>query len=70
MSVLPTPIRVMLRMSIFLRPIRSPKWPNTMPPSGRAKYPVASVPKLATVPTSGSRFEKKILLNTIAEAVA
>jgi hypothetical protein len=27
--------------SIDLRPTRSPKWPNTMPPSGRAAKPTA-----------------------------
>ena len=31
--------------SIDLRPMRSPKWPKTMPPSGRAAKPTAKVPK-------------------------
>ncbi len=36
--------------SIDFRPIRSPKWPMTTPPSGRATKPTAYVPKAARVP--------------------
>ncbi len=37
MRKLPQPIRTMVSSIIDLRPIRSPKCPNTMPPSGRAR---------------------------------
>ena len=40
--------------SRFLRPSRSPKWPNTTPPIGRAKNPTAKVAKLRSVPVSSS----------------
>lgn len=36
MRKLPQPIRVIVSSIIDLRPSRSPKWPKTMPPSGRA----------------------------------
>ena len=35
------PIMMIDTTSIFLRPTRSPKWPNTTPPSGRATNPSA-----------------------------
>jgi hypothetical protein len=36
-----TPTRMMLNCSNRLRPYLSPKWPKTMPPSGRAMKPTA-----------------------------
>ena len=38
-----TPMPTSEMTSIFLRPIRSPKWPNTIPPTGRAKNPTPKV---------------------------
>ena len=35
------PIIIRATTSIFLRPTRSPKWPKTTPPSGRATKPSA-----------------------------
>ena len=35
------PIITRLSISSRLRPMRSPKWPNTMPPTGRATNPSA-----------------------------
>ena len=35
------PMMNRLRISSSLRPIRSPKWPKTIPPSGRAANPTA-----------------------------
>jgi hypothetical protein len=35
------PIVSSVMMSIDLRPRRSPKWPNSAPPSGRARKPTA-----------------------------
>jgi hypothetical protein len=37
MSVEAMPMISIEMMSIFLRPRRSPKWPKTAPPSGRAR---------------------------------
>ena len=45
--------------SMDFRPIRSPKCPNTMAPTGRAKKPTAYVPNDAIVPTRGSSVGKK-----------
>ena len=40
-GVLETPISTRLSISRRLRPMRSPKWPNTSPPIGRATKPSA-----------------------------
>ena len=55
--------------STLLRPSLSPKWPKTTPPSGRATNPTAYVANASSVPTSGSKPGKKILLKTSAAAV-
>ena len=52
-----------------LRPDLSPKWPKTMPPSGRATKPTAAVANASSVPTAGSKLGKKSWLNTSAAAV-
>src|SRR5215510_16356094 len=52
-----------------LRPIRSPKWPQTMPPIGRAKKPTAYVLYEAITPVIASYFGKKSLPKTSALAV-
>ena len=39
--------------SVVLRPIRSPKWPNTNEPSGRAMNAMAKVSRLASSATVG-----------------
>ena len=38
-SAVPTPMISSVRISIFLRPIRSPKWPNSRPPIGPGQEP-------------------------------
>ena len=38
-----------VRISIFLRPRRSPKWPKMSDPTGRAMKPTANVAKDRTV---------------------
>jgi len=38
----------MLSMNIRLRPSMSPKCAITMPPSGRARYPAAKMPKVCS----------------------
>ena len=53
-----------------LRPCRSPKWPKTAPPMGRATNPTATVANEASVAASGLNLaEKKTWGNTIAAAV-
>src|SRR5262249_32950933 len=49
--------------------MRSPKWPNTKPPIGRAMNPTAYGAKEAMVPAKGSRAGKNSSLNTSAAAV-
>ncbi|MCY1216923.1 hypothetical protein D9M72_288130 [compost metagenome] len=65
-----TPIIMSVVISAFLRPMRSPQWPNTMPPSGRAKKPTAKVPNDASVLRKGSPPGKNSGPNTSAAAVA
>src|SRR3954453_2557363 len=64
-----TPIVRIVVTSTALRPIRSPKCPKMTPPSGRARYPTASVPNEAICPAAESRALKKSWLNTSAAAV-
>jgi hypothetical protein len=42
-----------------LRPIRSPTWPNSIPPSGRARKPTANTAKAASVDEMESAAGKK-----------
>ena len=46
-AAVPTPMISRVRISIFLRPIRSPKWPKISPPTGRARNPTANVANAA-----------------------
>ncbi len=55
--------------SIFLRPILSPKWPNTTPPTGRAKNPTPNVAKDSSVAIKGLCSGKNNFGNTSAAAV-
>jgi hypothetical protein len=43
MSVVATPMIMSDQTSMVFRPNRSPKWPNTAPPIGRARNPTAKV---------------------------
>ena len=61
------PIREMT--SIFLRPIRSPKWPKTTPPTGRAKNPTPKVANDSSVAINGVCSGKNSFGNTSAAAV-
>ncbi len=58
-AAVPTPISNNVTIRIDLRPIRSPKWPKTIPPSGRARNPTENVAKTAIVPINGSSLGKK-----------
>ncbi|SLH24045.1 Uncharacterised protein [Mycobacteroides abscessus subsp. abscessus] len=60
------PISSSATTSIFLRPIRSPKCPMTMPPSGRATKPTAKVANDRMVASQGSTPEKNKGANTTA----
>jgi hypothetical protein len=52
------PIIRRVMTNIDLRPMRSPKWPQTMPPMGRAANPTAKVPNAASVPVRESNVGK------------
>ena len=47
-------IMISVVASTFCRPIRSPRRPNTIPPSGRAMYVAANTPRLNRIWTDGS----------------
>ncbi|MOA18664.1 hypothetical protein D3C78_1389980 [compost metagenome] len=56
--------------SVTLRPTRSPKWPNSAEPIGRATKATAKVANDCSVAVVGSPCGKKICGNTITAAVA
>ena len=66
--VLAPPIRAMVIIRIHLRPSLSPRAPKNRPPIGRAKKPMASVAKLATVAAESPSAGKKILPKISADA--
>jgi hypothetical protein len=51
-----------------LRPTRSPKWPNTIPPIGRAANPTPNVANAASVPAAGLNVGKNCALKISAAA--
>lgn len=54
--------------SVVFRPMVSPRWPKTKPPSGRAMKPMPKVANEARVPANGLRLGKKRSPNTSALA--
>ncbi|MFD7004507.1 MULTISPECIES: hypothetical protein [Rhodococcus] len=52
-----------------LRPMRSPKWPTTTPPIGRAMKPTENVANAASVPAMEEKDGKNNGPNTIAAAM-
>jgi hypothetical protein len=56
--------------SVALRPMRSPKWPNTAEPTGRAKKAMAKVASDCSVAAAASPAGKNSLGNTSTAAVA
>src|SRR5450830_556306 len=60
------PIMTTVMTSMRLRPRRSPKCPNTTPPSGRNRKPTPKVPNAASVPSVGLSAGKNCVLNTSA----
>ena len=65
-----TPMVRRAATSVVLRPTRSPKWPNTTAPSGRAKKAIEKVAKEARGAVVGSLFGKNRVGNTSTAAVA
>ena len=63
------PIRTSDKTSIFLRPIRSPKWPKTIAPAGREMKATPKVANAARVPDTGLSDGKNATPNTRAAAV-
>jgi len=68
-SAVATPMMASDHTSMFFRPRRSPKCPNTAPPNGRATNPTANVPYALSVPASESSVGKNSRLKTSAAAV-
>ncbi len=64
-----TPINSRVEIRVFLRPMRSPKWPNSTAPTGLAMNATANVANDATVPAVDPSAGKKIVGNTSAAAV-
>src|ERR1700733_1553333 len=64
------PINTMVRARLRLRPIRSPIWPKTNPPTGRITNPTANVANASNVPSVEFCDGKKAWLNTMVAAVA
>jgi hypothetical protein len=56
--------------SVVLRPTRSPKWPNSADPIGRARKAMPKVASEASVADAGSDAGKKSLGKTRTAAVA
>src|SRR6476646_8438230 len=69
MSTVATPMIINVRMSMLLRPTRSPKWPNKMPPSGRATKPTEKVVYASRIEISGSWAGKNSLVKTMPATV-
>lgn len=59
-----TPMIERVHTRVFLRPSRSPRCPNMMPPRGRATYPTVNVDKPRRVAATGSVSGKKSLPST------
>ena len=56
--------------SVVLRPMRSPKWPKSAEPIGRARNAIAKVASEASVADAGSDAGKKSRGKTRTAAVA
>ena len=58
------------RTRVVLRPTRSPKWPNSMAPTGRARKATPKVAREASRAAAGSADGKNRRGNTSTDAVA
>ena len=59
MKNVPIPMRLMVTRKVYLRPIRSPKWPKISAPNGRTAKPAANASKAKMKPTFAGTLEKK-----------
>ena len=68
MAPVERPITSVVMISVSRRPIRSPRWPNSIPPNGRATNPTPNVANAISVPEpdAGSKNRSP---NTSAAAV-
>jgi hypothetical protein len=66
MATVLRPISSRVATSVDLRPMRSPKWPKMIPPSGRATKPAVNVRKDRISPINGSTLGKNSAGNTRA----
>jgi hypothetical protein len=68
MAPVDRPITSVVMISVSRRPMRSPRWPNSIPPNGRATKPTPKVAKAISVPDpeAGSKNRSP---NTSAAAV-
>ncbi len=69
MSSVEAPISISEATSVDFRPIRSPKWPNTTAPTGRAKKASPKLMKLSISCADGDSEGKKSGPKTSAAAV-
>jgi hypothetical protein len=65
-----SPMVVSAMTSVFFRPARSPKWPKSAPPIGRAKNAIPKVASDARTDVAGSVAGKKSFGKTNTAAVA
>ncbi len=65
-----TPMVNSAATSVVLRPTRSPKWPKTAEPIGRARNAIAKVARDASVADAGSEAGKNSFGKTSTAAVA
>jgi hypothetical protein len=70
MSTVEVPMVSSAVTSVALRPMRSPKCPNSADPMGRAKNARANVAKDCKVAVAGSSFGKNSVGKTSTAAVA
>jgi hypothetical protein len=63
------PITSVVMIRVSRRPMRSPRWPNSTPPSGRTTNPTPKVANAASVPAPDPESLKNRSPNTSAAAV-
>jgi hypothetical protein len=69
-STVATPMVRSEATRVPLRPMRSPKCPKTIEPTGRAMKATPKTAKEASLATAGSSLAKKMVGNTSTAAVA
>jgi hypothetical protein len=69
MATVETPMVRRAATKVALRPMRSPKWPNSAEPAGRARKASANVAKDCSMAVVGSLLGKNSIGNTNTAAV-